>query len=163
MTVETDELSHPEAERLLRDAPLLRLAYDGVDGTPRVIPIGFFWAGGAVVVCTATTSPKVRALGRRPQVAITIDEGNTPADSKALLIRGTASLETVDGIPEEYIAGARKVMPPEQVPAFEAACAQLYPQMVRITIVPNWVRFFDFGVGRMPGFLARLAENAQNG
>jgi hypothetical protein len=40
MTTPTDELSHPEAQRLLRDAPLLRLGYNGNDGTPRVIPIG---------------------------------------------------------------------------------------------------------------------------
>ena len=28
---------------ILRTATLARLAYDGVDGTPRVIPIGFLW------------------------------------------------------------------------------------------------------------------------
>ena len=32
-------------EELLRTATLARLAYDGVDGTPRVIPIGFLWQG----------------------------------------------------------------------------------------------------------------------
>jgi hypothetical protein len=82
-------------------------------------------------------------------------------DSKAVLIRGTAALETVDGVPEEYIAGARKVMAPEQVPAFEEACAQMYEQMVRITITPAWARFFDFGAGRLPVFLERMAHEAQ--
>lgn len=156
-----EELEDPDAQRLLRDAPLLRLAYNGTDGFPRVIPIGFIWDRGAVVICTATTSPKVRSLAERPEVALTIDEGTTPADSKALLIRGAASLETVDGVPEEYLRGARKVMPEEQIPAFRAACEQMYPQMVRIRIVPAWARFFDFGTGRMPGFLSTLAEEAQ--
>lgn len=41
------------------------------------------------------------------------------------------------------------------------ACEQMYPQMVRIRIVPAWARFFDFGTGRMPGFLSTLAEEAQ--
>ena len=82
-------------------------------------------------------------------------------DSKALLIRGTARLETVDGVAAEYIAGARKVMAPEHIPAFEAACAQMYEQMVRITIAPAWARFFDFGAGRLPVFLERLANEAQ--
>jgi nitroimidazol reductase NimA-like FMN-containing flavoprotein (pyridoxamine 5'-phosphate oxidase superfamily) len=157
----TDELRHPEAQRLLRDAALLRLAYNGTDGTPRVIPIGYFWNGGEVVICTATTAPKARALARRPEVALSIDEGATPADSKAVLIRGAAVLETVDGVPEEYIAGARKVLAPEQVPAFEEACSQLYERMVRIRIAPSWARFFDFGAGKLPGFLERIANEAQ--
>jgi nitroimidazol reductase NimA-like FMN-containing flavoprotein (pyridoxamine 5'-phosphate oxidase superfamily) len=65
MTTPTEELAHPEAQRLLRDAPLLRLGYNGTDGTPRVIPIGYFWNGGELVICTATTSPKARALAQR--------------------------------------------------------------------------------------------------
>ncbi|MFC0681243.1 pyridoxamine 5'-phosphate oxidase family protein [Lysobacter korlensis] len=161
MTTAADELDHPEAQRMLREAPLLRLGYNGADGTPRVIPIGYLWNGRALVICTATTSPKARALAQRPQVAVSIDEGSTPMDSKAVLIRGTALLETVDGVPEEYIDGARKVMAPEQVPAFEAACAQLYEQMVRITITPAWAKFFDFGAGRLPGFLEQMAHEAQ--
>ncbi len=161
MTTTTEALSHPEAQRLLRDAPLLSLAYNGKDGTPRAVPIGFFWNGEAVVICTATTAPKSQALAERPQVALSIDEGATPMDSKALLIRGTAVLETVDGVPEEYMSGARKVMPAEQIPTFQQACEQMYEQMVRITIVPAWARFFDFGTGRMPAFLERLAAEAQ--
>jgi len=157
----TDELSHPEAQRMLKNSPLLRLGYNGTDGTPRVIPIGYFWTGSEVVICTATTAPKVRALAQRPKVALSIDEGATPQDSKAILIRGAAVLETVDGVPEEYIAGARKVMAPEQIPAFEEACAQMYEQMVRITITPAWARFFDFGAGRLPAFLGQVAADAQ--
>jgi hypothetical protein len=37
----TRELEHPGARDLLESATLLRLAYDGRDGFPRVIPIGF--------------------------------------------------------------------------------------------------------------------------
>lgn len=155
------DIALPGSQELLTDAPLLRLAYDGVDGTPRVIPIGFYWNGTHVVICTATTSPKVRALAERPAVAITIDSGTTPADAKALLIRGVAELETVDGIPPEYISGARKVMPTEQVPFFEEAVAATYDQMVRITIDPTYAKFYDFGAGRMPGFLMKLVEDAQ--
>ena len=52
-----DELGQPGAMSLLESAPLARLAYNGPDGFPRVVPCGFFWTGGAVVVCTATTAP----------------------------------------------------------------------------------------------------------
>jgi nitroimidazol reductase NimA-like FMN-containing flavoprotein (pyridoxamine 5'-phosphate oxidase superfamily) len=41
----TEELEHPGARNLLASATLLRLAYNGSDGFPRVIPIGFYWNG----------------------------------------------------------------------------------------------------------------------
>jgi hypothetical protein len=37
----------------------------------------------------------------------------------------------------------------------------MYPQMARIAITPSWVRFYDFGAGRMPRFLEDLADQAQ--
>ena len=54
-----DELSRTGAQELLTSTHLARLAYLGKDGTPWVIAIGFFWTGDQVVICTATTSPKV--------------------------------------------------------------------------------------------------------
>jgi nitroimidazol reductase NimA-like FMN-containing flavoprotein (pyridoxamine 5'-phosphate oxidase superfamily) len=102
----TEELRHPGARNLLDSATLLRLAYNGSDGFPRVIPIGFYWNGERIVVCTAPTSPKVRALASRPQVALTIDTGSEPATAKALMVRGLATLETVDGVPHECIVPA---------------------------------------------------------
>src|SRR5512133_3199269 len=62
------ELRHPGAQELLRSGSLARLAYNGHDGLPPVIPIGFYWNGERIVVCTAPTSPKVRALSSRLRV-----------------------------------------------------------------------------------------------
>ena len=154
------ELAEDGARDLLANASLLRLAYNGNDGLPRAIPIGFFWDGAAIVVCTAVTSPKVRAIQHRPDVALTIDEGGTPADARSLLIRGRAEVEIVDGIPAEYLAGSRKTLPPDQVEVFESAVTKMYAQMARISIVPTWARFYDFGAGRLPGFLLELAERS---
>jgi nitroimidazol reductase NimA-like FMN-containing flavoprotein (pyridoxamine 5'-phosphate oxidase superfamily) len=36
------ELGHPGAQELLRSGSMARLAYNGSDGLPRVIPIGFY-------------------------------------------------------------------------------------------------------------------------
>ena len=94
------ELGQPGARNLLDSATLLRLAYDGSDGFPRVVPIGFHWNGRRIVVCTAVTAPKVKALSARANVAVTIDAGDTPADAKALLVRGVAGVEIVDGVPD---------------------------------------------------------------
>jgi hypothetical protein len=65
---ETTDLSHPGARELLTTG---WLAYAGQDGLPRVIPIGFHGDGRQIIVCSATTAPKVRALSRRPDVVVT--------------------------------------------------------------------------------------------
>ena len=154
------ELGHPGAQELLRSGPLVRLAYNGPDGLPRVIPIGFHWNGERIVVCTATTSPKVRALSSRPNVALTVDTGSTPAEAKALLMRGVVTMDTVDGVPDEYIAASTKALGADQVTEFERQVRSVYDQMARISIEPVWARFFDFGAGRMPSFLMKLAGDA---
>jgi hypothetical protein len=156
----TAELHHPGARDLLDSAALLRLGYTGADGFPRVIPIGFLRDGNQIVICTAATAPKVKALAARPPVALTIDVGDTPTEAKALLIRGVATLGIVDGVPEEYLTASRKVLDADQVAEFERQVRSLYDQMARIKIQPQWARFFDFGAGRMPRFLERLASNA---
>ena len=126
----------PTARRV--GAPALpdpaRLAYTGPDGYPRVIPIGFLWNGTAVVVCTAPTAPKVAALAKQPHVALTIDTMGPPA--KELLLRGTASIEIVDGVPPEYLAAAAKSTQGDELAAFEAGVRGLYKEMARITITP---------------------------
>jgi nitroimidazol reductase NimA-like FMN-containing flavoprotein (pyridoxamine 5'-phosphate oxidase superfamily) len=156
----TEELEHPGARNLLASATLLRLAYNGSDGFPRVIPIGFYWNGNQIVVCTATTAPKAKALSSRPNVAITIDVGDTPAEAKALLVRGRASVDIVDGVAEEYLAASAKAMEGDRLAEFERQVRSLYDQLARISIEPVWARFFDFGAGRMPRFLQTLASDA---
>src|SRR6201996_8855646 len=99
------------AEEILRTAPPSRLAYDGIDGTPRVIPIGFLWNGEAVVVATHPTAPKFKALKARPRVALTID---TPSPARSVLLRGDAEIEVLDGVVPEYLEAAAKSMAGEE-------------------------------------------------
>ena len=76
------ELDHPGARDLLATETLTRLAYTGSDGFPRVVPIGFHWTGEHIVVCTVPSSPKVRAMAARPDIALTIDtDQGRPAGS----------------------------------------------------------------------------------
>jgi hypothetical protein len=152
------ELDHPGARQLLAAHALARLAYTGPDGFPRVIPIGFHWNGARIIVCTVPISPKVRALSARPHVALTIDTDDGPA-SRALQVRGVATIEIVDGVPDEYLAAATKTMDDQQARQFEAHVRMLYKQMARITIEPRWARYYDFGAGRVPGFMRKLAED----
>lgn len=135
-------LNHPTSRELLaRD--LLRMAYVAKDGTPRNIPIAFAWNGSEIVVCTAKNAPKLPALRRNPQVALTIDTEVHPP--KILLIRGQAALDEVDGIPEEFMqANGTYQMTPEQRVEWEAEVRSLYDGMVRIVITPTWVKLIDF-------------------
>lgn len=156
-----DELAAPGAQELLESTSAAHLAYLATDGTPRVVPIGFFWTGDEIVMATATTAPKARALAHHPHVAVSIDVGDTPATARALSMRGRANVEIVDGPVPEFLAAARKSMDPDAVPAFEQNVRQTYRQMARIGITPTWARFYDFGAGRMPGFLQELMAQSQ--
>jgi hypothetical protein len=127
----TEGLEHAGARNLLASATLLRLAYNGSDGFPRVIPIGFYWNGNQIVVCTAATAPKVKALSSRPDVARTIDVGDTPTEAKALLVRGLASVDIVNGVPDEYVAASTKVFGADEVTEFERQVRAMYDQMAR--------------------------------
>lgn len=149
------------AEELLASSSSAHLAYLGPDGTPRVVPVGVFWTGEEFVVSTAATAPKVKALSARSEAALTIDAGDTPGGARSLSVRGRASVEIVDGVVPEYLAAARRSMDAEAVAMFETNVRRMYDQMARIAISPTWVRFYDFGAGRMPRFLQDLAAKSE--
>ncbi|MBR8740960.1 pyridoxamine 5'-phosphate oxidase family protein [Nocardiopsis sp. MG754419] len=134
-------LDRPYARALL-DGNLARLAYVAPDGTPRVVPIGFLWTRGTVVMCTSHNAPKVRSLSRDPHAALTVDTVEFPP--KILLLRGTVGLETVEGIPDEYLAMNTGTMDAEQRAGWEAEVRSLYPRMTRITLTPTWAKLIDF-------------------
>jgi hypothetical protein len=157
-----EEIQQPDVQELLEGASLARLAYNGADALPRVIPIGFFWNGAEIIVCTAVTAPKVEALQNRPQVAVTIDVGDTPSSARALLIRGDATVEIVDGVPHEYIAASAKGLSQDGIAEFERGVRGMFHQMARIRITPRWARYYDFGAGRVPSFLSDLAASANS-
>jgi probable blue pigment (indigoidine) exporter len=145
--VERDEITRvmdePIARELLASPIPARLAYIGVDGAPRVVPVAFLWDGARLVVCTVPKSAKVRALRRDPNVSLTIDtESQYPP--RVLLVRGTASVELVDGVPDEYVEASRKLVPADQFDGWEAGVRALYAQMVRITVEPTWAKLLDF-------------------
>jgi hypothetical protein len=135
-------LAKPYAQQLLNGPEPARFAYDGLDGDPRVIPIGFWVDGERIAMATVPKSAKVAALRKNPKVALTIDTGAFPP--KVLLIRGTAELELVQGVPEGYLTAGHKVMTDEQYPEWKAGVTALYDEMVVITITPTWAKLLDF-------------------
>jgi len=135
-------LQLPASQELLQSTIPARLAYVWTDGTPRVIPIWFHWNEREFVLGTPARAPKVKALTKNPKVALTIDDNSFP--HKVLLVRGTAQLQPVNGIVPEYALAAERYFGSEQGKAWVAQLASMVPDMVRITITPEWVALLDF-------------------
>lgn len=135
-------LNDPIAQELLRSTIPARLAYVWRDGTPRVIPIWFHWNGSEIVMGTPLKSPKMKALQNNAKVALTIDTESWP--HRVLLLRGTARVETVDGVVPEYAMAAERYFGAEQGKAWVVQVGSLFPQMARIVVRPDWVGLLDF-------------------
>ncbi|WP_326634665.1 pyridoxamine 5'-phosphate oxidase family protein [Nonomuraea fuscirosea] len=151
-------LNRPLSQELLaRD--LARLAFVALDGTPRAIPIGIFWNGTEIVMCTAKNARKLPALRRNPAVALTIDTESHPP--RVLLLRGNAELDVVEGIPEEYLQwNGTYEMTPEQRAEWEVGVQSLYDGMVRIVVKPTWAKLIDFET-TLPTAIAELMQRQQ--
>jgi PPOX class probable F420-dependent enzyme len=139
---DTNLLNDPIAKELLRSTIPARLAYVGSDGAPRVVPIWFHWNGEELVLGTPPNAPKTRALRKNSKVALTIDTDAWP--HKVLQIRGTAKVETVDGVVPEYASAARRYFGEEQGQAWVEQMGKMFSQMARISVRPEWVGIMDF-------------------
>lgn len=142
MTDVAQVMAEPIAQQLLRDEAILHLSYTARDGGPRVIPIGYVWDGSTFLMWTVPGSAKVAALSADPRVAITVDVLGRPP--RALLVRGRATLTSVDGVPDGYLEASHRTMPPEEWDDFDSQVRALYEQMTAITVTPEWARLLDF-------------------
>ncbi|MEV6429845.1 pyridoxamine 5'-phosphate oxidase family protein [Nocardia sp. NPDC051463] len=134
-------LENPTAKRLLEADIPARLAFTAADGTPRVLPINFWWNGAEIVMAGFAPSKKAKALRAHPDVALTIDTNSAPPE--VLLIRGRAEVHEVDGVAPEYIAAMSKGGA-EAVAEYLDFVAGMAPTMERIVVRPNWVGVMDF-------------------
>lgn len=151
-------MNDPVAQELVNAPIPARLAYNARDGSPRVIPIGFLWNGEVFVMATTVNSPKVRALVANPKVALTVDTNSFPPH--VLLVRGEATLEVVDGVPDEFVEAARRFVGEDGMPEWEAGVRALYKQMAVIRVTPTWAKIHDFET-RLPSPVEELMrENA---
>jgi nitroimidazol reductase NimA-like FMN-containing flavoprotein (pyridoxamine 5'-phosphate oxidase superfamily) len=150
-------LNDPVAREMLNSAIPARLAYVWRDGTPRIIPIWFHWTGREVVLCSPPNAPKVKALGLESKVAITIDTESWPA--KVLSIRGTARSKMIDGEMAEYPALTMKYLG-DGAEAWRKQYAALFPRVLRISVVPEWVAILDVGDNRLPSAIEAAASAA---
>jgi len=135
-------LQDPVAQELLNSTHLARLAYVCPDGTPRVVPVWFHWDGRELVIGGPPDAPKVSALEKNPNVALTIDRENVPYH--ALLIRGTATVSIGNGVPEEYERAADRYLGPQGGADWVRMINNLSSEAARIAVRPEWVGVLDF-------------------
>jgi hypothetical protein len=152
-TVKYDEIletmnTDPTVGALL-EAPIpARLAYIGRDGAPRAIPVSYLWNGKAFVFASPVDWAKVEAMRLNPKVALTVDETTFPP--RGFMARGTASIEIVQGIPQEYIDASRRIVGDEGMPSWEVEVRKNMSEMALISITPTWLKVVDFET-RFPG------------
>jgi hypothetical protein len=134
-------LGDPVAQSLLTSAIPARFAYTWTDGTPRVVPIWFHWDGEQLVFVSPPRAPKLRALDHGSPVAVTIDSNEWPYH--VLSIRGTATVERVDGLAPEYAAAAKRYFGDDQGQAWVDQFSTDV-QTWRIAVTPTWANVLDF-------------------
>jgi nitroimidazol reductase NimA-like FMN-containing flavoprotein (pyridoxamine 5'-phosphate oxidase superfamily) len=138
----TEVMNRPYALALLASRTPARLAYTSLQGDPRVVPVGYDWDGTQLRVASATTSAKTAALQANSRVALSIDTEDFPP--KVLLLRGTAHVEVVDGVPDVFLQASKKRVSDDQWTEWEAGVRNLYDQMAVITIRLTWAKLLDF-------------------
>ena len=144
-------LQEPVAQKLLASTISAALAYNWFDGTPRVVPIWFQWNGDQFILASGDKAPKLRALGKNRTVALSIFEDVWPY--KVLMVRGTVSIDPVEGTAPEFDASAHHYLGQEGGDGFLQFYKSVVKRMGRISITPEWVGLLDFET-RMPSVIA---------
>lgn len=138
----------PVVQELL-EAPIpARLAYVTTDGEPRVIPVSYLWNGKAFVFASPPKWTKIKSLTANPKVAFTVDTTDFPPH--VLLVRGIASIEYVDGVPDDYVEASRRIVGEDKMENWERIVREEIKEMALVTITPTWIKVNDF-VTRFPG------------
>src|SRR5207237_2717429 len=99
------------------------------------------------------------ALHSNPRIALTIHTQTQP--THILLVRGTAAVEMVDGVPDEYLEASRRYVPRQEWSAFETQVRALYHRMARISITAEWAKLIDFET-TLPSAVQELVSRRSN-
>ena len=149
-------LNDPVAQQLFQSTNIPKLAYNWIDGTPRVVPIECYWNGQEILIWSASAAPKLKALRQNPTVALTIDRSEWPV--KVLLVRGTVRVTMEASDTPEYLVMSQHYQGPEQGRAWVEQYKGLFSQHARITLRPEWVGIIDMET-RFPSAIERAMKS----
>jgi hypothetical protein len=57
-----------------------------------------------------------------------------------LLLRGTAQIQIVAGVPQDYLEASHRTLTVEHREAFDVQVRSLYDSMARIVVTPTWAQ-----------------------
>ncbi|MEM9713341.1 MAG: TIGR03618 family F420-dependent PPOX class oxidoreductase [Actinomycetota bacterium] len=118
------------------------LAYVRADGRPNQTPIWYSYGEGVFHMTTTTGSPKLRALTRRPDVTLTIQDERPPY--RAVIVEGRVALRPLDDDdPTEGMA--RRYLGRLGAEAYDDLTAEVYAAsgLTLISLVPDVLKGFD--------------------
>lgn len=88
------QMTEDEQRRFLAAARTIILCSAGRDGVPHPMPMWYAVDdAGAVVMTTFAKSQKIRNLEREPRVSLLVEDGETYAELRGLVLYGKAELE----------------------------------------------------------------------
>jgi nitroimidazol reductase NimA-like FMN-containing flavoprotein (pyridoxamine 5'-phosphate oxidase superfamily) len=125
----------PDARRLFRDIPIVRVGTLLPNGDPHVVPLWFVWLEEGVYVTCRRTSRVWANLARDSRAALEFDRGRGWAEHQGLLLRGRAELLGSDNpsVKEAISAWFEKYRTDLGGPGFELYSAQVVePAMFRL-------------------------------
>ncbi len=82
----------PDARRLFRDIPIVRVATLLPGGDPHVVPLWFVWLEEGVYVTCRRTSRVWANLARDSRAALEFDRGRAWAEHQGVMLQGRAEL-----------------------------------------------------------------------
>ena len=138
----TDE----ERKRFIEESRTVILNTIGKDGVPHPMPM---WFGieddGAIVMSTFTKSQKIRNLERDPRVSLLIEDGETYAELRGVVVYGRAELvRDQDEIVEILVRANTRSMDAEVEPeTLRAAVRNTAPKRTGIRVRPERIVSWD--------------------
>lgn len=131
------EMTRDEVFQWLRDgAGYVRLATNGKNGYPHVVPLGYFMLGEEVVL--NMRGQREANVRRDPHVSLCWDSGSQMSDLKGVVVRGTATLiEDPEGCLELTREAARARGVPESDLPTEARPGRTFAR-VAIDHIASW-------------------------
>lgn len=143
-TLNTD----PFVQQLLAAPIPARIAYIGLDGNPRVVPVSYLWDGAHFVFASPPEWYKIKSIVKNPHVAFTVDTTDFPP--LILSVRGIATVEFDQGLPEVYVEASRRIVGEDKMPEWERNVRSENRNMALVRIKPTWIKVVDFET-RYPG------------
>jgi len=134
-------LTPQEQDEFLRRSRKCALATLDADGFPHVVAMNFLYRDGAYWMTSYGKAQKVVNVRRNPKAAVMVETGDSYAELKGVMVRGTCEIIEGEAAVREvfaWMAEARGASPGRPASASDSA-----PKRVVMKIVPHKTTTWD--------------------